>query len=161
MLKYTDIKVVFREVPGEITLAINISGCPYKCKGCHSSYLAEDIGELLSFTTLSKLIKNNVGITCVSFMGGDRDPFMINTLANHIRKEFPEINIAWYSGNQELSKEIELCNFDFIKLGPYIEEKGPLDNPNTNQIFYHIYVDDNGEYNMIDITPSFWNETIN
>lgn len=27
---------------------------------------------------------------------------------------------------------------DYIKLGPYVEEKGGLDNPNTNQRFYRI-----------------------
>lgn len=161
MLKYVDTKVVFREVPGEITLAINISGCIYNCRNCHSPWLSENKGTLLNFTEIDKLVRANNGITCIAFMGGDRDPFMINQLAKHIRSNHNKINIAWYSGSQELSKEIELCNFDFIKLGPYIEEKGPLNNPNTNQIFYHVYVDDNGEYNMIDITPSFWNETIN
>ena len=29
MLKYVDSKVVFAEIPDEITLAINISNCPY------------------------------------------------------------------------------------------------------------------------------------
>lgn len=165
MVKYVDTKVVFREIPNEITLAINISGCPCQCKGCHSSYLAEDIGEILSFTTLSKLIKDNTGITCVAFMGGDGDVFMINELAKHIRKNHPDLNIAWYSGRQELSEHIELCNFDFIKLGPYLEEFGPLDSPTTNQCFYHIFYENN-EWNMIDITPIFWknlmiDETIN
>ena len=47
MLKYVDTKVVFQEIPDEITLAINISNCPCHCPGCHSSYLAEDIGNAL------------------------------------------------------------------------------------------------------------------
>ena len=47
MLKYVDTKIVFREVPDEITLCINISNCPCHCKGCHSPYLAEDIGTVL------------------------------------------------------------------------------------------------------------------
>lgn len=45
MLKYVDARVVFQEIPDEITLAINISNCPCHCKGCHSQYLAEDIGK--------------------------------------------------------------------------------------------------------------------
>lgn len=65
------------------------------------------------------------------------------------------IKIGWYSGRQELSKEINLENFDYIKLGPYIEEKGPLDNPNTNQRFYQVV---NGE--LVDITHKFWKHEI-
>lgn len=32
MVKYTDIQVTFREIPDEITLCINISGCPNHCE---------------------------------------------------------------------------------------------------------------------------------
>ena len=28
---------VLQEVPGEISLALSISGCPLRCKGCHST----------------------------------------------------------------------------------------------------------------------------
>ena len=82
MLKYVDTLVTFSEIPDEITLCINISNCPCHCKGCHSSYLAEDIGEELNISTLRELINNNKGITCVSFMGGDSEPSIINILAS-------------------------------------------------------------------------------
>lgn len=85
MLKYTNTQVVFREIPDEITLAINISGCPNHCEGCHSSYLAHDIGTELSFNELLRLISINPGITCIAFMGGDQDPEYINKLAEVIR----------------------------------------------------------------------------
>ena len=68
MLKYVDTKVTFAEVPNEISLCINISNCPCNCKGCHSSYLAEDIGEELNSFSLKELISNNKGITCISFI---------------------------------------------------------------------------------------------
>ena len=55
MLKYVDAKVVFAEVPDEVTLAINISNCPCHCEGCHSSYLAEDIGDILDVKSLDKI----------------------------------------------------------------------------------------------------------
>ncbi len=48
MLKYVDTAIVFSEIPGEITLAINISGCPNHCQGCHSKYLWKDYGEILN-----------------------------------------------------------------------------------------------------------------
>ena len=153
MLKYVDTKVVFQEVPDEVTLAINISGCPCNCKGCHSSYLAEDIGEPLDLQHLTNFIDSNKGITCVCIMGGDAEPDKVNTLASFITNHYNSIKVAWYSGRQELSKEIDLKNFDFVKLGPYIEELGPLNSKNTNQRFYKIE-----ENKLIDITNLFWKD---
>lgn len=151
MLKYVDTKVVFAEIPDEITLAINISGCPCNCKGCHSSYLAEDIGEPLDLQHLTNLIDSNKGITCVGLMGGDANPSEVDDIAQDIKEYYPELKVGWYSGRQELSKDIELSNFDFIKLGPYIEEFGPLNSKTTNQRFYKV----NGK-ELIDITSRFW-----
>lgn len=151
MLKYVDTKVVFAEVPDEITLAINISGCLCNCKGCHSSYLAEDIGEPLDLQHLTNLIDSNKGITCVGLMGGDANPSEVDDIAQDIKEYYPELKVGWYSGRQELSKDIELSNFDYIKLGPYIEEFGPLNSKTTNQRFYKV----NGK-ELIDITSRFW-----
>lgn len=159
MLKYTDTQVTFREIPDEISLCINISGCPNNCIGCHSSYLTEDIGQELTFDTLLKLIHRNNGITCVTFMGGDQDPEYINKCASVIKESDLSLKIAWYSGKDKLSDKIDLCNFDFIKLGPYIQEKGPLDNPNTNQKLYQIQHSCklNKILNVLtDITNKFW-----
>ena len=162
MLKYVDAKVVFQEVPDEITLAINISNCPCHCKGCHSSYLAEDIGTPLDEDSLVELLLNNKGITCIAFMGGDSDPEYINWLASIMRDmndsepgNWADVKIAWYSGRQELSPDIDLRNFDYIKLGPYIEEKGPLSSRTTNQVMLQI---DNscGRSIVKDITSRFW-----
>lgn len=159
MLKYVDTAVTLSEIPDEITLCINISNCPCHCKGCHSPYLAEDIGEYLKMSTLLHLCDRNKGITCVAFMGGDSAPEDISFLASVIKRMKPELKTAWYSGRQELAKEIDLKNFDYIKLGPYIEEKGPLNNPNTNQRFYKICrvhkLPD--AFVMKDVTSKFWN----
>ena len=151
MLKYVDSKVVFAEIPNEITLAINISGCPCNCKGCHSSYLAKDIGEPLDLQHLTNLIDSNKGITCVCIMGGDANPSEVDDIAQDIKEYYPELKVAWYSGRQELSKDIDLCNFDAIKLGPYKEEFGPLNSRTTNQRFYKV---SDGE--LINITSKFW-----
>ena len=77
-MKYVDTKIVFQELPNEITLAINISGCPCACIGCHSSYLSQDIGESLTKEALQQLIRKNKGITAILFMGGDANPAYIN-----------------------------------------------------------------------------------
>lgn len=153
LLKYVDTAVTFAEVPDEISLCINLSGCPYRCKGCHSSYLWQDIGTNLDLQHLTDLIDSNTGITCVCLMGGDRDTVEIDSIASSIREYYPELKICWYSGNEELDKNISLWNFDYLKLGPYKEELGPLNSPGTNQRFYKV----NGD-KLIDITERFQNK---
>ena len=154
MLKYVDAKIVFAEVPDEVTLAINISNCPCQCKGCHSSYLAQDIGTELTFNEVRKLIKKNSGISCIAFMGGDSEPKRIDALASFVTNHY-QLKVAWYSGRQELSKEINLQNFDAIKLGPYVEELGPLNSKTTNQRFYKV---SDGE--LVDITSRFYDRNL-
>lgn len=156
MLKYVDAKVVFAEVPDEITLAISISGCPCHCKGCHSSYLAEDIGEELTPEAIDRLIHSNNGISCVALMGGDAEPITVSFLAECIKEEHPGIKVAWYSGRQEISDKINLWNFDYIKVGPYEEDKGPLDKRTTNQRFYKVVHTTTGKSKLYDITSKFW-----
>ena len=135
-MKYVDTMVVFREVPDEVTLAINISNCPVKCPGCHSSYLAQDIGEVLDNESLAMLVKRNPGISCVSFMGGDAEPAMVRELALGLKKDNPALKTCWYSGRDRDHAKPMLDAFDFVKVGPYIEELGPLDSLTTNQRFY-------------------------
>lgn len=152
MLKYVNTMVTFSEVPDEISLCIEISNCPCHCIGCHSSYLAEDIGEALTLDKIYKLIENNEGITCICFMGGDSSPKEIDMFARCI-KDLYDIKVAWYSGRQELSKDINLEFFDFVKLGPYIEELGPLNSKTTNQRFYKVV-----DGKLVDITYKFWKD---
>jgi anaerobic ribonucleoside-triphosphate reductase activating protein len=139
MLKYVDVAVVFSEVPDEVTLAINISNCPCHCEGCHSAYLARDIGKPLDAVELGLLIERCRGVSCVAFMGGDAAPEEVDELAFFVKDSYPELKTAWYSGRQELSPHIGLENFDFIKLGPYIPSRGGLESPDTNQRFYAVH----------------------
>lgn len=149
MLKYTTWAIVFREIPDEVSLAINIAGCPIHCPDCHSKELWDNKGTDLSAKEVVKLIKANSGITCVLFMGGDKDPSSVNILSFVIKQMFPLLKTAWYSGSEKLNN---LEYLDYIKIGPYIKDKGPLDNPNTNQRLYKMH------YGKIieDITYKFW-----
>lgn len=151
MLKFVDYQVVFKEIPDEITLAINISNCPCHCEGCHSSYLAQDIGKELTNEELRNIIENNNGISCIAFMGGDSSPLEITKLMQYIKCHF-NLKTAWYSGREKIDIDIlnNLQNFDFIKIGPYKQEFGPLNNPNTNQKFYQVK-----NNQLIDITYKF------
>ena len=158
-MKYTGTEITFAEVPDEITLCINISNCPCHCKGCHSPYLAEDIGEELTEGSLHKLISSNEGITCVAFMGGDSNPKEVDRLADIVQVCYG-LKAAWYSGVQILNKDIHIWNFSYIKLGPYIEELGPLNSKTTNQRMYKVvythYDDGTAGHELEDITYRFW-----
>lgn len=157
MLKYVDTLVSFQEVPDEISLCINISNCPNNCEGCHSAYLKEDVGTPLTLLEVSEIINKNKGISCVAFLGGDSDPEHINSLAIWVRADFPKLKIAWYSGKSHLSSSINLKNFDYIKLGPYKEECGPLTSRTTNQVFLKIEQLDDRLF-VTDITSKFWKD---
>lgn len=154
MLRYVETQITFAEVPDEISLCINISGCIIRCKDCHSKYLWDNIGKPLEGSTIISLIHRNIGMSCLCFMGGDNCPQYINELAEFTKELFPKVKVAWYSGREEISNKINLENFDYIKVGPYIKEKGPLNMETTNQRMYEIR-----HYNsnkLIDITYKFW-----
>ena len=150
MIKYYNAMVVFEEIPDEITLAINITNCPCHCIGCHSKFLWEDSGTQLSKSELDELIKKNDGITCVCFMGGDSEPKTVNLLAEYIQNA-KNLKVGWYSGMDELSDDIKVENFDYIKIGHYDYELGGLDEKTTNQRLYKV---NEGEFE--DITSKFW-----
>lgn len=156
MLKYKEYAVTLAEFPDEISLCINISNCPNNCDGCHSPYLKENEGILLSETILDELINNNNGISCVGFMGGDSKPSEVLYFARHIKTKYPKLKVGWYSGKDQIHQCISLNihNFDYIKIGHYDKVKGPLNNPNTNQRMYKVE-SNKDDVNLIDITYKF------
>jgi len=153
MLKYTEYDIVFTEIPDETTLAINLSNCPYHCKGCHTPELQENVGKRFDMKVVERLLKKYPNTTCLCFMGGDKTAHEVWLMAYTV-KEVHGIKTAWYSGRKELEDAYQnasfLSAFDYIKLGPYVEELGALNNPNTNQRLYKI----NGEQ-FVDITEKF------
>ena len=148
-MKIASYDIVFQDVPGEVTLSLNLSQCPNCCKGCHSPQLQEDIGYPLDDSMLDGLLdRYGRDVTCVCFMGGDREPQEVMRLADRVHAA--GLKTAWYSGRQELPECFRADALDYVKIGPYIESKGPLPNPNTNPRMYRI---ENG--GMTDITASF------
>lgn len=152
MLKFKEVKVVFREIPEEITLSINITNCPIKCKDCHSKHLWENIGSDLTITKLNHLITENEGISCVCFMGGDSDTNYLNNLAKYINSNY-DIKVGWYSGQDSIDNMINLEYFDYIKIGHFNGK--PLNDKDTNQRLYRIDKLDN-KWELVDITNKLW-----
>ncbi|WP_295958512.1 anaerobic ribonucleoside-triphosphate reductase activating protein [uncultured Alistipes sp.] len=152
MVRYHNFDVVFAEIPGETTLAINITNCPNRCPGCHSPHLQADAGQVLDDAELRALLaRYGRSVTCVCFMGGDAAPAQIARLAGVVRQEFPALRTGWYSGRSDLPAGIAPQAFDYIKLGGWVEELGPLTSPTTNQRLYKIGPDGG----MEDITGRF------
>lgn len=152
-MKYTETMVTFSEVPDEVTLCINISNCPNHCKGCHSTELWLNIGTELTVSELDRLIESNDGITCVSLMGGDQCDAAVILLCAHIKEKYPSIKTCWYTGRNRSEDDLSggIKYLDYIKIGPYVEELGPLTSPTTNQRFYRVENE-----KLIDITEFFW-----
>jgi len=156
-MKVASFDVVFQEIPGEVTLALNLSGCPCHCPGCHSPHLWEDTGEELNEELLDDLTGRYKGlITCVAFMGGDQDPAYVAQMAAYISSskfQVPGLKTAWYSGRVKMPGMDS--PFSYVKIGPYIEALGGLKSEKTNQRLYK-RVGDEWE----DITASFWRKNL-
>lgn len=148
MIKYipelTD--VVLEEIPDRVTLAVEIPNCQGSCPGCHSSFLKLDLGKELTREDAERLVEENFGINCFLLLGEGNDHEALMSLAAHLRARFPKLELALYSGRQEVEEEIYEA-FDFVKVGPYVEALGPLSEPSTNQRLY---------YHGKDITSRFW-----
>lgn len=158
MIKYHNAMVVFEEIPNEITLAINLTNCPCHCKGCHSKFLWEDTGTELTIEELDRLINKNDGITTVCFMGGDASPEAVSLLAEYTH-EIRKLKVGWYSGMDELSDKINLDWFDYVKIGHYDEDLGPLNKETTNQKLFRVSKFEN-DYQLMDITYLFWKKVV-
>lgn len=144
-MKYLYCKEVFSEVPGEITLALSISNCQIKCKGCNQKELWEDIGSILDSSVLKTLLRRHRGITCVLFMGsGNKEYQVLNSLAMEAHKN--GLKVAVYLGEDNIPEELDKSYFDYIKIGHWDTSKGGLDSPTTNQKMYFLEHQGDGTY---------------
>lgn len=153
MLRYANHDIVFQEFPDEVTLAVNLSGCPCRCPGCHSQHLWADEGEELTVERLLSLVDHyGTGITCVGLMGGDADPSAVLQMLSELRRARPALRTGWYSGRQELPEAFgAFPPPDYVKVGPWREECGPLSSASTNQRMYRYAADGS----RTDITARF------
>lgn len=156
MLKYVDYSVVFQEVPGEVSLAFTISNCQGNCAGCHSPHLRQDIGQDLERDLPGLLDKYDGLITCVLFLGEGNDP---DALWNCIEMAHQRYKTALYSGKESARDVIygakSIGALDYLKVGSYKEERGPISMRTTNQRFYSLMVLSNCVVTRDD-THLFW-----
>ena len=154
MIKYVPqmTSVVLEEIPDRVSLAVDISNCRGNCVGCHSPFLKQDIGEPLTEALIDQLVEDNFGVNCFLFLGEGRDPGTLLRLAAHVRSL--GLEVALYSGREAVDAPYWDA-FDYIKLGPYRPECGPLNQPTTNQRLYRVR---SGVRE--DITARFWHRGV-
>ena len=142
-MRYSYPQIYLQEIPGEITLGISISGCPLHCKGCHSTETWPlDFGNEMDTTVLEQLFKKHKHISCFLIYDGLHDNNGFMELFN-LAKAY-NLKTALYTGLEMSDLSVELIAMcDYIKVGPYIAERGNLSEPSTNQKLF---------YNGIDIT---------
>lgn len=133
-MRYSGLQIVFQEIPDEISLALHVTGCPLRCKGCHSNDLWNaDQGIELDLQYFNQLITQySKYISCVLFMGGEWD---IETLMNliDIAQEHHK-KTALYTGLELSDVPDRLKNkLNYLKYGPYIQKLGGLNSKTTNQ----------------------------
>lgn len=153
MIKYTDTLVTFKEIPNEISLAINLSNCPFNCNACHSPQLQHDIGNELSINTLKSLIDKSDGISCILFLGGDSAPNELSNIVYSMKciDTYSNYKYGWYSGSDYMYEMDTIYPFDYYKVGSYNKKYGALNEITTNQRLYKIH-------HILDIS---WNDDLN
>ncbi len=141
-MRYSDIQIVLQEVPGEISICFNITGCPLHCDGCHSPYLwKEDSGELLTENKyLNVLKKYQKMASTVLFMGGEwHEKELENFLSIAQKMNF---STCLYTGLEDVSPRIK-SKLTWLKTGAWKQNLGGLESPKTNQRFTEIKTNKN------------------
>ena len=120
--------IVFQEVPNEVSLSFSIAGCPNGCKNCSWNNL-ELKPKQLTDELYNKLLKKYKGYaSCVLFLGGEwNQDALINDLKQAKNAGY---KTCLYTGKEDVSNEIKQ-QLDYLKVGPYVESRGGLNNPNT------------------------------
>ena len=154
MLKYLEFGLSHLEVPGERSISIYISGCDNHCPNCHYPELQSPDEGLPLKKHISDIIElYRSQASCVCFLGeGANTEEDREELVNHaVAAGRAGLKTCLYSGRDTLI-EPWMQVFDYIKLGSYKEQFGPLSSPKTNQ---RMFMKCESEY--IDITHWFQN----
>lgn len=152
--------VVMEEIPDMVTLAVDISNCTGLCEGCHSPFLRKDVGVELTPAVIDELLADNFGVNCFLFLGEGNDREALMSVASYIRNAYPAVSLAIYSGRENVEDEIYAL-FDYVKVGPYRPDCGPLNSTTTNQRLYLVrHHDGQCRFTLQDITSRFWHRHV-
>lgn len=136
MLQYYRKDICFQEVPNEISISFSIAGCPHNCKNCSwKNTIDKEEKKNLTNTIYSMFLNKYKGLaSCVLFLGGEWEQEDLICKLKMAKEKGYKTCLYTGCNLSQISEQLKQ-NLDFIKVGPYIEEKGGLSNPNTNQKF--------------------------
>ena len=140
-------------VDGEgIRAVLWTQGCLHKCPGCHNPQTHSfDDGFLVDIREIEDQIDELEGQDGITFSGGD-PLYQVDAcleLAKYIKHNY-NLKVAIYSGRNDVEYDFYEV-FDYVKVGEYKKEFGPLNSPTTNQRLYRMT-----EKGKEDITYLFW-----
>ena len=153
MLRYIDFGLSHMEIPGEASICIYITGCPNRCPDCHYPELqSKDSSELLGENLDTILAFYNPIASCVCFLGeGEAGDAEQSELINYAEKAHERgLKCCLYSGRDTVI-EGWMHVFDYVKLGSYRKDCGPISSSTTNQRMYKKV-----SKGYMDITREFW-----
>lgn len=158
-MRYLTQQITFQEIPDEISLSFLITGCPLRCKACHStdSWNAQN-GEILDKNCLIHFIsKYRAAITCVLFMGGEWHHDELCQLLSICRQQ--GLKTALYTGLDDVSLQLK-NELTYLKTGSWQQNLGNLASAHTNQklinlttgeiLNYHFNTAQGGQHGKID-----------
>lgn len=148
-LRFSAEQVVLQEVPGEVALAFTISGCPLRCRGCHSAdSWPADRGIPLTPEYLQQRLNEYQGLlTCVLFLGGEWQPQALKDLLTIARAQ--GLATCLYTGLEQIPADVEVL-LSYLKTGPWVAELGGLNSPTTNQRMLDLRTRELINYRFID-----------
>ena len=144
-MNYSEISVVFQEIPGEISICFTITGCKINCKGCHSPFLWNEKNgkELTAEIYKETLLKYKGFATAVLFMGGE---WHEEELTKNLRiAQNMDYRTCLYTGQETISSAI-LKQLTWLKTGEWKSELGGLNSRTTNQLFIEVPTNTNLNY---------------
>lgn len=137
VLNKHQVNITLSELPNYISLVLQVPGCQQSCPGCHSKELRDiNSGEDFSLEEFKAILNKYRGkLSGVVFLGGEWFSDFIYFLEE---AQDNRLKTCLYTGKEELEDTKILKYLDFIKYGPWIQEKGGLDSKTTNQRFINV-----------------------
>lgn len=136
-MNYVSAQITFREIPEQVCLSFLIAGCPVKCPDCNSKDTwSVHSGKKLNEEEFSRWCESKrEWISCVLFLGGEWEKDQLIVFLKKAR--LLGLKTALYTGLEDVDMEIKE-HLDYLKIGPYMKERGGLESPTTNQILRNL-----------------------
>ncbi|MGL5460775.1 MAG: anaerobic ribonucleoside-triphosphate reductase activating protein [Cetobacterium sp.] len=132
-MNYMDIKKTDLLNGEGIRVSLWVTGCHFKCKGCHNKELwSKEVGYKYTQNTedyILELLSNEYVNKGLSILGGEpleeyNYPTILN-LCKEVKKLYPKKSIwLWTGYNIEFVKKLDIINYvDVVVDGQFIEEE--------------------------------------